>query len=111
MGLFVQSRQAVCDGTGWLLVAFAFSTDLDPLVPRLRCTTSHHQHQDGNNNYQAHDMNLFYAWFNLSAVNEPMHVHPVIYWPGWTQFYTSSRGTCTNSDKLFVSSTKPSLRA
>ena len=39
------------------------------------------------------------------------HGHPVSYWPGWTQFSTSSAGTPTNSDMLFVTSTKPSLRA
>jgi hypothetical protein len=40
-----------------------------------------------------------------------MHCHLVIYAPGWTQFSSSSAGKRMNSDMLFVTSTKPSLRA
>jgi hypothetical protein len=39
-----------------------------------------------------------------------MRVQAVAYWLGWTQFSTSSAGTRTNSDMLFVTSAKPSLR-
>ncbi len=54
--------------------------------------------------------NLLDRQFAPSAPNQ-VWTSDITYWPALTQFSTSSAGTRVNSETLFVTSTRPSLRA
>ena len=74
MRLLVQTRQAVCDGSGRLLVTLVLSTHLEPFVPRLRSAAAH-QKQEGQGNLSAHDLYLFHFNVNVSAGAQPSYPH------------------------------------
>ena len=54
--------------------------------------------------------NLLARNFTPTAPNQ-VWTSDITYWPALTQFSTSSAGTRVNSETLFVTSTRPSLRA
>ena len=74
MRLLVQARQAVCDGSGWLLVALVLGTHLEPLVPRLRSAAAQH-YGDKQRQAKESDLHLFHFTANLSAVTDPTYPH------------------------------------